>query len=196
MKRAHTRSHLAAAMKLGASRSKIFYVQAGGLLVSGLLWWVVHFMRGDAELPGVLELWTMKIHGALAMSLLFFAGTMFFDHMVHAWQLGRNRRAGIGLAVCLGALVVSGYGLYYFDGDVLRQATEWMHWLSGAVAPAVLWWHIGAGRRSVRSIRDEVMHKHALSRKVRLTEPGKTHVLRDTDGIVERAAQKSSERKP
>lgn len=43
----------------------------------------------------------------------------------------RNRVAGAAMCVTLGLLVLTGYDLYYFDGDMLRRVDEWLHWGCG-----------------------------------------------------------------
>ena len=49
-------------------------------------------------------------------------------------------------------LAVTGFGLYYFDGEPLRSVTEWLHWIVGGLSGAVFIWHLLAARRT-RQIR-------------------------------------------
>lgn len=76
--------------------------------------------------------------------------------------MGRNRAAGIAMCIALGLLSVTGYGLYYFDGDTLRRVTEWLHWGAGCALPIVLTTHVVAARVSRRG--NQPISRRRLSR--------------------------------
>ncbi|GAB3628880.1 hypothetical protein [Pandoraea terrae] len=123
------------------------YLIIAALFATGTLWLYVHMTRVDDAMPSPLEPWAMKLHGAAAMGILYFAGTMLHGHMLHGWHNRRNRLAGGVTALVFGMLAVTGYGLYYFGGDAVRSVTEWGHWIAGFGTPPLLFWHIVTGRR-------------------------------------------------
>lgn len=141
--------HLAPALRLGATRRTLLYLLVAMLFVSGAVWLYAHFWPIlDANgLPLPIEPWSMKCHGLAAMAILFLSGTMLYGHMLHGWHHRRNRATGIVAASTALLLALSGYGLYYFDGEALRGANEWLHWIVGFSLPLLLWLHIAIGRR-------------------------------------------------
>lgn len=133
----------------GLSR-RTLYVLITLLLATGFTWLFAHFGRSDEALPSPIEPWSMKIHGAAAMGAIFAVGTMLQRHLLPGWRAGRNRAAGAAMCIALGLLAMTGYGLYYFDGDALRSITEWLHWGAGCVLPVALVTHVVAARASRR----------------------------------------------
>jgi hypothetical protein len=141
-------------LRLGRFRRRSLYLLFAVLVASGAVWLWLHQGRADDSLPSPLEPWLMKLHGAAAMLTIYLAGTMLHGHMLNGWHRHRNRASGGMAAGMLLLLVVSGYGLYYFNGDALRGLTEWLHWIVGFAAPLLLGWHIRRGRRAMARLRD------------------------------------------
>ena len=138
------------ALRLGRLLRRTLYLLLATLVASGAAWLVAHYTRPDDALPSPVEPWSMKLHGAAAMGAIFIAGALLHRHVLPAWRARRNRAAGAAACLALGALLVSGYGLYYFDGEGLRRVTERLHWITGFGLPALLLWHVLKGRRSRR----------------------------------------------
>jgi hypothetical protein len=134
-------------IRLDALRRRALYGLIAILVVSGALWLFVHQRRADDTLPSPLEPWLLRLHGAAALLTIYLAGTMLYGHMLNAWHRRRNRGSGGTAAATMLLLALTGYGLYYFGGDALRRATEWLHWIFGFAVPLLLWWHIRRGRR-------------------------------------------------
>ncbi|WP_175817937.1 hypothetical protein [Burkholderia diffusa] len=132
---------------LAASSRRAIHTLTILLVATGSAWLLAHYGRQDDALPSPVEPWSMKIHGAAAMCAIFAIGTMVHRHVLPGWRMRRNRVAGIATCVMLGMLAVTGYGLYYFDGETLRRIAEWFHWSAGFALPGVLAWHIVRGRR-------------------------------------------------
>jgi hypothetical protein len=128
--------------RLGAGRQWALYALVAVLVATGAAWLAVHLRAGDDALPSPLEPWMMKLHGAAAMLTIYLAGSMLQGHMVNAWQRHRNRWSGGLTAFVFLLLALSGYGLYYFNGEALRRATEWLHWVIGFGSPAMLVVHM------------------------------------------------------
>lgn len=141
-------------VRLGTARRRLLYGLVTALTLTGAVWMIVHFTQPEDAMPNAVEPWMMRIHGGAAMLFLFFAGTMLYGHMLGAWQRRRNRLSGGIASAVFVVLVLTGYGLYYFGGDQLRNVTEWLHWSIGLGAPLVVWWHIRRGRRLAVQLRD------------------------------------------
>lgn len=142
------RAHHPPQLRLRRGTRAVLYGLGTALFASGALWLYLRGTRAPDALPGALEPWLLKLHGAAAMLLLYVTGTMLYGHMVNAWHQRRNRLAGTVTAAAFVLLASTGYGLYYFDGEALRRATEWAHWICGFGLPLVLWWHVSRGRAS------------------------------------------------
>jgi len=56
-----------------------------------------------------------------------------------------------GFPECFSRLTVTGYGLYYAGGEMLRAWTSWIHLGIGLALPILLLVHIFLGRRTRRS---------------------------------------------
>ena len=90
----------------------------------------------------------MKLHGAAAIGLFFFVGSILNGHIRRALKTGRNRASGWSLAALLTALALSGYGLYYVASENSRPLWSLMHWIPGCFLVAGLALHVIIGRRS------------------------------------------------
>lgn len=93
---------------------------------------------------------SMKVHGAAAMAFLFLAGSLLHGHMLRALRSRRNLLLGWTLLGAMLVLLVSGYGLYYFTGESLREACSSLHWMVGLGWVAVFLAHVRVGRRGSR----------------------------------------------
>lgn len=138
------------ALRIPQSRRRAIYTTFGVLLITGVVWLAIHFMAEDpAELTALLA-WNMKFHGAAAWLATYLIGTIWAAHIKLAWKLQHNRRAGAAFGLMMGLLLVSGYGLYYFNGETLRMLTEWLHWGAGGLAVGLFWLHLSLGKRHAR----------------------------------------------
>ena len=135
---------------LTAQSRWMLYALTTLLVATGAAWLIVHFGRSDDALPSPVEPWLMKIHGAAAMTALFVLGAMLQRHLLPGWRTRRNRVAGFAMCAALSLLVMTGYGLYYFDGEWLRWGDERMHWGAGFALPVVLATHVAVARMSRR----------------------------------------------
>ncbi len=138
-------------LRIGKPRRRALYALLLLLVLTGAIWLLLHKTRSEDAMPSPLEPWLMKLHGAMAMLMTFVAGTLLYGHILNAWHQRRNRFAGTITALGFLSIALSGYGLYYFDGELVRQITEWLHWIVGFGLPALLWWHIVCGRKAGRA---------------------------------------------
>ena len=156
MSRAHDRTYrlLAERIRLGAAPRRALYATLFAAFGSGVWWLIAHY--GRIWLPSLADDFrrlaqegaAMKVHGAAAFAVLIALGAMSANHVRRGWGLARNRASGIVVIAVFGALVVTGYALYYWVDDATRPPISVLHWVLGlALAPVVIV-HILAGRRS------------------------------------------------
>ena len=116
------------------------------LWATGGAWLLLHLWRSEDTLPSASESWMLKLHGGAAWVLLFLLGAILDDHILEGLRRRLKRASGLSLVGALGLLVLTGYGLYYFEGDALRAVTVWSHRLVGVVSLPLLVSHILRGR--------------------------------------------------
>ncbi|MCD9231293.1 hypothetical protein ACPPTR_02715 [Ralstonia pseudosolanacearum] len=135
------------AFRLTRRRRWMVYGVFGVLLLTGLAWLVQHFTDDGSEGGMAVAAWSMKLHGAAAMASLYLLGMLWSPHIRNAWVRRRNRAAGAVFGGLTALLVVTGYALYYVNGELPRQCAEVLHWIAGLAACVALWVHIAIGRR-------------------------------------------------
>ena len=125
------------------------------LLLTGLLWLVVHyaFGAGAGELPHPLEAWSLRLHGLAGFAALFVLGVLAAAHIPQGWRLSHRRRwrwqrrSGVILCVCAVGLVFTAYLLYYFASESARPAIGWAHTGIGVIMATL----VVAHRRGTRA---------------------------------------------
>ena len=119
------------------------------LFFSGVAWAYWTYLAawpGDFEISA--KAWAMKIHGAAAMAVLVLIGMLLSGHVKSAWRARRNRANGSIFLSVFAVLTVTGYGLYYAGGEVVREWTSWIHLVVGLALPILLLIHILLGRKT------------------------------------------------
>ncbi len=96
----------------------------------------------------------MKIHGAGAMSMLFFLGSLLNVHIRRALRARRNLASGWAMIVTMATLVITGFGLYYLADEGNRPAWSVVHWVIGLGLVGLLVAHVLLGRSS-RKVRND-----------------------------------------
>lgn len=123
------------------------------LLASGIaLFAMQEWVRVDGPFgpqPHALQIWLLRLHGALAMAGLLALGAVFAGHVMRRLPERDNRRTGLAALALLVGVIASGYGLYY-GNDTVRTVSRWTHLVLGFAALPSLLWHIRAGMRSRR----------------------------------------------
>lgn len=148
----HAKSHRHVNLRIERWHRLCIYAICGWLFATGVLWLVAHyFLHVSGEFgAGVhpLEPWSMKLHGAGAMVILFFLGSLMNGHIRRAIKSGRNVVSGWSMiALCL-SLIVSGYALYYLASEETHRIWSAVHWVVGLAFPLLIIVHIVLGRRS------------------------------------------------
>lgn len=131
-----------------------------GLVVSGALWLVYHYLvpHGEMMATNPIESWSLRVHGGLAMVALVLLGSLLLPHALTAWQRGLSRGSGGLMLGTMLFLTVTGYLLYYASSEALRDATSWLHWGVGLALPVVLLVHLQRGGRFTRTARPRDDH--------------------------------------
>ena len=133
------------------------------LFLSGVAWTYWNYLAaspGDFETSG--KAWTMKIHGAAAMAVLVLIGMLLSGHVRFAWRARRNRANGSVFLGAFAVLTITGYGLYYAGGEMLREWTSWIHLALGLALPILLLIHIFLGRRTRSTVQSSTTSRFAL----------------------------------
>jgi len=121
------------------------------LLITGVVWAALHyyFRTGEDEIS-VWEPRLLKAHGAAAMLSLLMLGTLIPLHIKRAWHARKNRLSGALMIAWFVILTITGYGLYYSGGEVMRQWTSWIHLAVGGLLVPLIVWHVLAGWRVMK----------------------------------------------
>jgi hypothetical protein len=142
-------------IRLARWHENALYLVVGLLTLSGLVWVVCHYILAEegeyGPMPHAWEGPMMNIHGAAAMLVLFFIGSLLTVHMIKAWRARRNRWSGGGMAALCVLLTATGYGLYYVGDDTVRAWLSWAHWLPGVAMPVLLAVHVYFGVRKAKA---------------------------------------------
>lgn len=129
---------------------RMLYVTASLLAVSGAGWLVSHYCfagHGElGELPSPWEPWWMRLHGAAMMLFFVSFGALLPGHVAHGLRRAINATSGIAMLAIVGALTLTGYGLYYLDEGTARAWTGIAHWIIGIAGVVALWGHVALGR--------------------------------------------------
>jgi hypothetical protein len=145
-------------IRLGPWHQGTVYGATALLVVSGVIWILLHFFMvtqgefGETHHP--LENWMLKTHGGAAMAGLIIYGSLLPIHIRRAWAIRRNIFLGIGLVLLMLLLTITGYLLYYAGGEDTRPIISAAHWILGIGAPLLLTWHVVSGKRRSRQAGD------------------------------------------
>jgi len=124
------------------------------LIGSGLGWLAARYGSdiGAASIDQLrrlgVEALMLQVHGAAAFATLIALGAMFTHHVRRGWALLRNRVSGAVVIAALGALIVTGYALYYLVNDASRATISVAHWLVGVAFAPLFVAHVVIGRRA------------------------------------------------
>jgi len=139
--------------RLARWQRQLLYAAGLVLLATGVVWLALHYGRRDDSLPSALEPWAMRLHGLAALAVVFTFGTLAASHIPQGWRWthrlrwAHQRSTGVTLCTLAGALVLTGYLLYYFAPDNVRPALGSLHSILGAAMAAVVAVHRRRARR-------------------------------------------------
>lgn len=153
-KSTHHRAHhrpLALRAPLSRRHRRWLYLCSTLLFASGAGWLIAHYSLRAPDLvadglPQPSEPWWLRLHGAAQLGFLIVFGALLPEHVLYGWRHRQNRISGVAVVSVVIALTVTGYGLYYASGDLLRHWVSLLHWSIGLASAALLIWHIVRGR--------------------------------------------------
>lgn len=125
---------------------------SGGLLwMTGTAWLLLHhFFQIEGEFgpeANPAEPWLLRLHGAAMLAALLGAGSLLVVHVWRGWTYRSQRVLGSVLTAIIGALMVSGYLLYYVTDDSMRGAVSLAHWIIGILILPLFVLHYRQGKR-------------------------------------------------
>ena len=114
----------------------LLHSAAWSLLLSGILWWILHYAFGPGadELPSPVEAWLMRWHGAAVIAGLYALGAVSGTHVPRGWAMRRQRRTGVTLLAGWGLLAASGWVLAYLTPESWRPWVGTGHAFAGVAA--------------------------------------------------------------
>ncbi len=135
---------------LSPLQRRMLWLLSGSLFASGVAWASIHWLddagrAGDALRQ--IKPWMLKWHGVAAFGFIALLGSLLSTHIPRAWQAGRNRKNGGFFLGTVVVLSLTGIALYYLGEELWRDRTAFVHLWLGVASPALLIWHIRAGRR-------------------------------------------------
>ena len=146
----HSRHHVNLRVERWNRRST--YASILVLVLSGAAWLIArHFLRPASEFGESVhpfEPLAMKVHGAGAMAMLFFLGSLMNSHIRRAVKARRNLASGWAMIMTMAVLVMTGFGLYYLAGEASRPIWSTIHWVIGLVLAGLIVGHVLIGRAS------------------------------------------------
>jgi hypothetical protein len=132
-------------IKLNRVRRVIVYFAGSGLWLTGVAWLVLHYFcvrKTDfGPQPHPLEYWSRAAHGLFGFVSLWTFGMLWAAHIVGGWRSARRRMTGLATATILGALILSGYLLYYVGDDGVLSWVSLIHWAIGLSLPVIFLAH-------------------------------------------------------
>jgi len=135
-------------------RKRALYAVFAATFATGILWLIFHyFMTRPGEFgpePHPLEQWWLRLHGACAFAMLWFAGLVWGTHARPALLQPRWRSSGLTIVSVIALLAATGYLLYYAGDDAWRDAARLLHWIAGLALAVPLLIHVVGVRRSRR----------------------------------------------
>ena len=124
------------------------------LVVSGLLWLLVHYALGagrdEVGLPHWSEAWLMRLHGLAGFAVLVAVGAFLPVHVPRGWRMRQERGFEVAMLGLLAVVVITAYALYYFAPDTIRPSLGWLHAVIGCAWGGTIVWH--RRKRNARAI--------------------------------------------
>lgn len=139
-------------LKVPRWQRRAFWFCLSLLLASGCAWLLLHYGRGDDELPSAGEAWLLRIHGLTAAVALLVIGALAGSHVPAGWHLSRRyqrpqqRQTGLLLSGLLLAAIFSAYALAYLVPEAWHAMLGWAH--AGLAGLSLLAWRLHRPRRA------------------------------------------------
>jgi cation transport ATPase len=129
----------------------MLYAVGIGVWVTGVLYWTFdHYMLRQTDIglsENPLQVWWLRLHAATATLAIWLLGYMSAIHVQRNWSSRQRRYTGLLFVSAFGALVASGYLLYYVEADRPEMFISTLHWVIGLCVPAAFLLHRGLRRR-------------------------------------------------
>ena len=132
----------------------LLQVSALAIAISGVVYGVMKYaLTGsdpDSPLGHPWQPGFLKAHVLAAPILVFMLGLVARGHALPKWRSGESsgKSSGLFLLLLVAPLVLSGYAVQAFTGELARKGTGWGHTAAGVVFAAAYALHLfkkGAG---------------------------------------------------
>jgi hypothetical protein len=117
----------------------LLHLSALAVALSGIAYGVMkYFLAGsdpDSPLGHPWQPGALKAHVVAAPFLVFALGIVARGHALLKWRSGETtgKRSGLVLVAFVAPLVLSGYAVQVFTGELVRKGTGWGHSAAGGV---------------------------------------------------------------
>ena len=140
--------------RLSRWHRRTVYTLTVALFVSGVAWIVACYALAPPGEPTPAPHWLagplLAAHGIAAYTALVAYALVGHAHLRTGWRVPALRSAGLGLAVAIATLALTGLGFYYVAAENAVPLIRWTHVAAGALLPCWLALHIVRGRRVTR----------------------------------------------
>ncbi len=132
-------------LRFARTRRYTIYFVSIGVFFTGVLWLIYHyFLRTPGPFGfqnNPLEIWWLQLHGGFSFASLWIFGLLWSIHILRGWNMRWRRWSGGALVAATVLLIITGWGLYYFDSREVREITSFIHWVIGLFAFALFFLH-------------------------------------------------------
>lgn len=111
-------------MRLGPWQKTAVLSTAMAVGLSGLFWFIVHDIGGEAWSDGAHVL--LILHGVSSYALLVAIGSLLPLHVRSGWLRRRNMVTGLAVTASMAVLSVTALMLYY-GGEEMQAVAKWVH---------------------------------------------------------------------
>lgn len=140
-------------MRFTVLHRRLLLLALASLALTGLAWTALDLAYGigpaEAQAAQLAKAWLGRLHGAVAMAALVALGSVLPLHLPAGWKARAHLASGLSVSAIAGALIVSGYLLYYAADESVRSVSVYAHVAAG-IAACVLFavhWFAGAQKR-------------------------------------------------
>lgn len=133
---------------------------------TGILYFAVKYLMEPADPWAVVnhpsQTWLLKAHILVAPLLVFAVGAIAVRHVWEHFssRIRQGRRSGIGAAVAVLPMVITGYLIQVVTQQFWLAVVAWTHIVTGALFSVAVLAHYRATRRKPAAAPDAGEHRH------------------------------------
>ena len=132
-------------MKFSKTFKRILFSTLVGLLLTGVVIWVLEFWfqidHGMGPEPDPSRIWVLRAHAVIGLWFLMVFGAVFQSHILKGLRAKRKLLSGFCLLVPIGILIATVPLLYYVIDDELKNKVAWVHTYLGFAVTVPFFYH-------------------------------------------------------